>query len=150
MENHFETLLRQYSFFKEQYEKLSCLQSFRSTCIITIFPVKDDVKKSIPFPFGILEKNMIKGRLKLMNDALYKLSANERDFIMLRYFELQSRDFVMRYLRISSISTYKRWKRNILNKYAIALMSQGHFDTYFQDYISLKYNFLNNVSRQYH
>ncbi len=150
MENHFELLLRRYSFFKEQYEKLSSLQSFRSTCVITIFPVKDDVKNTIPFPFGILEKNMIRGRLKLMNDALCKLSANERDFIMLRYFELQSRDFVMRYLRISSLSTYKRWRKNILYKYALALMSQGHFDLYFQDYLGIKYNYLNQRRQDYH
>ncbi len=138
MESLLEHFVRQYSYYRERYDKLSMLKSFNSSCIITILPGKDDGKKSVYFPFGILQRNMLKGRIELMEKSLSMLSLAEREFITLRYFEFQSRDFVMRYLGISSVSTYKRIRRRVLLRYSQVLLSDRNFDLYFWDYIGLK------------
>ncbi len=133
-----ENLLRQYLVFKDEYDQLAYLQAFYSSCIIKIFPGKEDYRKSFFFPFGILHKNILKGRLELMKHTLSHLQGLEKDFILLRYFELQSRDFVMQYLRISSISTYKRLRRRSLRIFLHYFVHDKDFDIYFWDYQFLK------------
>ena len=149
MEEILEGLLRQYSNFREQYDKLSTLQSFRSSCIIVVLPAKDDFIKRSYFPFGILQKNMMRGRIETMERSLAKLKAFDRDFISLRYFELQSRDFVMQYLKIPSISTYKRVRHRTLLKYYFYLIRDPGFDLYFWDYMHLKTMLIQVFSEQY-
>jgi hypothetical protein len=149
LEEILEGLLRQYSNFREQYDKLSTLQAFRSGCIIVILPSKDDCIKRSYIPFGILQKNMMKGRIETMERSLAKLKAFDRDFISLRYFELQSRDFVMQYLKIPSISTYKRVRHRTLLKYYFYLIQDPGFDLYFWDYMHLKSKLIQAFSEQY-
>ena len=138
MEEILEGLLRQYNTFREQFNKLSTLQSFRSSCIITILPAKDDCFKRSYIPFGILEKNVMRGRTETMERSLEKLKSRDRNFISLRYFELQSREFVMQFLEIPSITTYKRIRHNTLLKYYFYLIKDPGYDLYFWDYIHIK------------
>lgn len=149
MEEILEGLLRQYSTFREQYNKLSTLQSFRSGCIITILPAKDDCIKRSYIPFGILQKNIMKGRIETMERALARLKPSDRNFISLRYFELQSRDFVMQFLQIPSVSTYKRVRHRTLLKYYFCLIRDPAFDLYFWDYLHIKTQLIQVFSELY-
>ena len=68
-----------------------------------------------------------------MDHLLEALDPFSSDFVKVRYYELQSRDFVIRYLKIGSISTYKRIRHRVLKKCLQTFSQLESLDVFFPE-----------------
>ena len=130
-----EKILSSYSIFEEVYQGLSNLKAFNSTCIIKIKRIKETFNKHFPFAkMGFLERDLMKGRIDCLNEMLKQLSDFDRDFVLMRYFENKSREFVIKALKIGSVSTYKRIRHEVLENCRAILHSNEDFNNLFNDF----------------
>lgn len=133
LETVLERLLEAYSFYKESYASLATIKTVQTTSVITIVR---DRNKPIHHSFltsGVLNRETLAGRITILEHLLGALDPFSSDFVKTRYFDLQSRDFVIRYLKIGSVSTYKRIRHRVLKKCLDVFRRIEALDVYFPE-----------------
>jgi len=134
-----EKILQSYSIFEEIYQGLSNLKAFNSTCIIKIKKIKEIINRHFPFArLGFLERDLMMDRIDCLNNMLKHLSNFDKDFVLMRYFELKSREFVIKAMKLGSVSTYKRRRHEVLEHCRVILHSNSKFNYLFNDF----YNYI--------
>jgi hypothetical protein len=128
-----ERLLESYSFYKDSYQSLATMKTMQSTSVIKIIRDRNKPIHHSFLPFGILSRETLKGKIKIMDHLLGVLDPFSSDFIKTRYYELQSREFVIQYLKIGSVSTYKRIRHRVLKKCFEAFRRIDSLDAYFPE-----------------
>jgi hypothetical protein len=133
LETVLERLLESYSLFKETYATLSSMKTVQSTSVIKIVRDRNKPIHHTFMPFGILSRETLEGKIKIFDHLLGVLDSFSSDFIKIRYFDMQSRDFTIHYLKIGSVSTYKRIRHRVLRKCFEALQKMEVLDAYFPE-----------------
>lgn len=128
-----ERLLESYSFFKETYTNLASMKTVQSTSVIQIVRDRNKPIHHSFIPFGVLTRETLEGKIKIFDHLLGILDSFSSDFIKIRYFDMQSRDFTIRCLKIGSVSTYKRIRHRVLRKCFEALRNIEALDAYFPE-----------------
>ena len=88
-------------------------------------------------PFGIHTKMILEGKLKLLDTLITKLDTFSNEYIQLRYYEQQKRDFVIHYFKLGSVSTYKRIRHRVLHKSLDWLRHQEELEMFFPELFQL-------------
>lgn len=133
LEKVLEELLENYSFFKDNLKSLLKIKTMNSTSVITIVRDRNKPIHQSYIPFGIQSREILKGKIQIMDHLLEALDPFSSDFVKIRYYEMQSRDFVIRYLKIGSISTYKRIRHRVLKKCLQTMAQLESLDVYFPE-----------------
>lgn len=133
LEKILEELLDCYSFFKDNLASLSKIKAFYTTSVIKIVKDRNKPFHQSYIPFGIQSREILKGKIQILDHLLEVLDPFSSDFVKVRYYEMQSRDFVIKYLKIGSVSTYKRIRHRVLKKCFEVLQKIESLDHYFPE-----------------
>lgn len=133
LETVLESLLERYSLYKDTYSTLSKIKTIQSTSVIKIVRDRNKPIHQDFLPFGILSREILAGKIQILDHLLGALDPFSADFIRIRYYEMQSRDFVIRYLKIGSVSTYKRYRHRVLKRCFEALAKLESLDLYYPE-----------------
>jgi hypothetical protein len=133
LETVLERLLDNYSFFKDTFASLATMKTIQTTSVIKIVRDRNKPIHHSFMPFGILNRETLEGRIKILDHLLGMLDSFSSDFVKTRYYEMQSRDFTIRYLKIGSVSTYKRIRHRVLRKCFEEMQKIDSLDVYFPE-----------------
>lgn len=133
LEEAVEGILENYQIYRESYQQLSTLSTFFSTSLIKIMRNRNCLTVNTRVPFGIHTKFILEGKLKLLDTLITKLDKFSNEYIQLRYFEQQKRDFVIQYFKLGSVSTYKRIRHRVLHKSLDWLRKQEELEVFFPE-----------------
>jgi hypothetical protein len=133
LETVLERLLESYQYFKDTFASLATMKTIQSTSVIKIVRDRNKPVHHSFMPMGILNRETLEGRIKIMEHLLGVLDSFSADFVKTRYYEMQSRDFTIRYLKIGSVSTYKRIRHRVLRNCFQALQQIEILDAYFPE-----------------
>lgn len=137
MEKTVEKILESYLSYKESYHQLSALTTFFSTSIIKIVRDRNCLTLNTRVPFGIHTKFLLEGKIALLEALLKHLDKFSAEYIRIRYYEQQTREFVIQYFQLGSVSTYKRIRHRILRKSLDWFEKQEGLDVFFPELFQL-------------
>ena len=137
LEEAVEAILESYQSYQESYQQLNTLSTFFSTSLIKIMKDRNSLTVNTRVPFGIHTKMILEGKLKLLDTLITKLDTFSNEYIQLRYYEQQKRDFVIHYFKLGSISTYKRIRHRVLHKSLDWLRHQEELEMFFPELFQL-------------
>lgn len=137
LEEAVEAILESYQSYQESYQQLNTLSTFFSTSLIKIMKDRNSLTVNTRVPFGIHTKMILEGKLKLLDTLITKLDTFSNEYIQLRYYEQQKRDFVIHYFKLGSISTYKRIRHRVLCKSLDWLRRQEELEMFFPELFQL-------------
>lgn len=137
MELAVEKILESYLSYKESYNQLSTLSTFFSTSIIKIMKDRNSLTVNTRVPFGIHTKFILEGKLKLLDTLVTCLDKFSNEYIQLRYYEQQTREFIIQYFQLGSLSTYKRIRHRVLKKSMEWLQHQEELEIFFPELFQL-------------
>jgi len=136
LESVLEDLLSCYTFFKESHASMMTVRTFFSTSVIKIIRDRNKPIHHTYLPFGINSREILTGKIQIMDyllETLTKLDHFSADFVRVRYYELQSREFTIQYLKIGSVSTYKRLRHRVLKNCFTVLQTIESLDAFFPE-----------------
>ena len=137
MEHTVEKILESYLSFKESYNQLSTLSTFFSTSIIKIMKDRNCLTVNTRVPFGIHTKFLLEGKITMLDTLVKSLDKFSNEYIQLRYFEQQTREFVIHYFKLGSVSTYKRIRHRVLRKSMDWFEKQDELEVFFPEMYQL-------------
>ena len=137
LEEAVEAILESYQSYQESYQQLNTLSTFFSTSLIKIMKDRNSLTVNTRVPFGIHTKMILEGKLKLLDTLITKLDTFSNEYIQLRYYEQQKRDFVIHYFKLGSISTYKRIRHRVLHKSLDWFRHQEELEMFFPELFQL-------------
>jgi hypothetical protein len=132
-----EGLLECYSLYLETHQSLSTIKTIQSTSVIKIVRDRNKPIHRDFLPFGVLSREILEGKINVLDHLIRLLDPFSSDFVRIRYYEMQSREFVISYLKIGSVSTYKRYRHRVLAKCFPILQKIESLDIYFPELIGI-------------
>ena len=137
MEQAIEKVLESYLGYKESYNQLSTLSTFFSTSIIRIIRDRNCLTVNTRVPFGIHTKFLLEGKIAMLDKLVKSLDNFSNEYVQLRYYEQQSREFTICYFKLGSVSTYKRIRHRILGKCMDWFEKQDELEVFFPEMYQL-------------
>ncbi|MCE5223913.1 hypothetical protein LLG10_07005 [bacterium] len=137
MEQAVEKILESYLSYKESYNQLRTLSTFFSTSIIKIMRDRNCLTVNTRVPFGIHTKFLLEGKIAMLDNLVISLDKFSSEYIQLRYYEQQSREFIIQYFKLGSVSTYKRMRHRVLAKCMDWLEKQYELEVFFPEIYQL-------------
>ena len=144
VEQTVEKILESYLSYKESYNQLSTLSTFFSTSIIKIMKDRNSLTVNTRVPFGIHTKFLLEGKITMLDKLVKSLDKFSNEYIQLRYYEQQSRDFIIHYFKLGSVSTYKRIRHRVLKKSIDWLENQDELEVFFPEVYQLLHRQIQN------
>lgn len=137
LESAIETILESYLSYKESYNQLCRLSTFFSTSIIKIMRDRNSLTVNTRVPFGIHTKFLLEGKIMMLDKLVQNLDKFSNEYIRLRYFEQQTREFIIQYFQLGSLSTYKRIRHRVLKKSTEWFHAQDELEVFFPELFQL-------------
>ena len=94
LESVLEELLNSYTLFKESYASLASIRTFFSTSVIKIIRDRNKPIHHTYMPFGIHSREILRGKIQIMDRLLKKLDPYSADFVQTRYYEIDRKSVV--------------------------------------------------------
>lgn len=73
----------------------------------------------------------------MLDNLVISLDKFSSEYIQLRYYEQQSREFIIQYFKLGSVSTYKRMRHRVLAKCMDWLEKQYELEVFFPEIYQL-------------
>ena len=137
VEQTVEKILESYLSYKESYNQLRTLSTFFSSSIIKIMKDRNSLIVNTRVPFGIHTKFLLEGKITMLDTLVKSLDKFSNEYIELRYYEQQTREFVIHYFKLGSVSTYKRIRHRVLRKCMDWFENQDELEVFFPEMYQL-------------